>query len=218
MDKVFITLMGAPIVMWGNDPVHFAYRKVAGFFFYLCVKKNITREEAISVFWADQDEKSARKNLRDVIYKVKKLLGDKIIITVGNTAIELNQELVSVDIDQITPNNIIKNYTGEFLHYFFIKDCLEFESWCRQMQSHFRELYLSQLYKHLRLVSIQKDISETNQYANMLIQNNIYDEKMYREIMRIYSDNGFYNLAIKLFYELKELLMKIWAKVQTAKH
>lgn len=206
MNKIFVTLMGAPIVLLDNKNIHFPYRKLAGFFFYLCLKKSITREEAVSIFWADQDEKSARKNLRDVIYKIKKLLGDEAITTVGNTIISLNSEKVNVDTDHIHADNIVEKFTGEFLHYFFIKDCLEFDTWCSGMQNYYKELYLSELYKHLCLTSQQKEMSKINHYTNMLIQNSIYDERMYREIMRIYSDNGFYNLAIKLFYELKELL------------
>ncbi len=206
MNKIIVTLMGSPIVQLNNVPVHFSYRKVAGFFFYLCVKKQLTREEAISIFWADQDEKSARKNLRDVIYKLKKLLGDEVIFTVGNASIELNHQLVKVDVDQINAENIIRNYTGEFLHYFFIKECIEFETWSGEIQRYYRELYLSELYKYLCLTSTIKDVLQISQHANMLIQNNIYDERMYREIMRIYSENGFYNLAIKLYYELKEIV------------
>ncbi len=206
MSKISVVLMGTPIVERDNLAVHFSYRKMAGLFYYLCVKKKLTREEAMSIFWADSDEKSARKNLRDVIYKIKQLLGEEVIHTVGNAMIELNREWVSVDVDQINSERIVECYTGEFLHFFFIKNCNEFEAWCSDVQIYYKDLYLSKLYDHLCSITAQKDILKVSKHANILIQNDIYDERLYREIMRIYSESGYYNLAIKLYYELKELL------------
>ena len=38
----------------------------------------VSRDEAIGIFWADCAENSARKNLRDAIYHLKKLLGEDV--------------------------------------------------------------------------------------------------------------------------------------------
>ena len=50
MRDVTVTLMNTPSVVVGEKKV-FPYRKVEGLFYYICVRKRITRDEAIGIFW-----------------------------------------------------------------------------------------------------------------------------------------------------------------------
>lgn len=136
-EKIEIRLFGTPAILADGEPVGFPYKKVEGFLYYLCVKKQITREEAICLLWGDEDEASGRKKLRDAIYQVRKKLNKDIILTAGHTGIALNPACpVSIDWDHVK-----KGHLGEqkpFLEYFYIKKCLEFEEWVggiRAMQS-----------------------------------------------------------------------------------
>lgn len=61
MKKIEIRLFGTPAILADGEPVGFPYKKVEGFLYYLCVKKQITREEAICLLWGDEDEASGRK-------------------------------------------------------------------------------------------------------------------------------------------------------------
>ena len=45
MDKIKVHLLGRPYVEVNGKRVNFPYKKAEGFFYYLCVKKNATREE-----------------------------------------------------------------------------------------------------------------------------------------------------------------------------
>lgn len=75
---------------WGESEL--SYKKAEGFFYYLCCKENSTREEIISVLWGADNENVGRKNLREAVYQIKKLLGKEILVTVGHTSISLNPE------------------------------------------------------------------------------------------------------------------------------
>ena len=120
MKKIEIRLFGTPAILADGEPVGFPYKKVEGFLYYLCVKKQITREEAICLLWGDEDEASGRKKLRDAIYQVRKKLDKDIILTAGHTGIALNPACpVSIDWDHVK-----KGHLGEqkpFLEYFYIK-------------------------------------------------------------------------------------------------
>ena len=48
MDKIKVHLLGRPYVEVNGKRVNFPYKKAEGFFYYLCVKKNATREEIIA--------------------------------------------------------------------------------------------------------------------------------------------------------------------------
>ena len=128
--EVQVFLLGNPRVLLDHTEVIFPYRKVEGLFYYLCIKGVVSRDEAIGIFWADCTEGSARKNLRDALYHLKKLFGEELISAEGNNRITLKKECIaSIDFDQVTEENIFQRYTGDFLGYFYIKNCIEFENW-----------------------------------------------------------------------------------------
>lgn len=86
-ENIQVTLLGRPMVKKDGKPVNFPYQKVEGLFYYLCINKNITRSQAIGVLWAGSSQEAARKNLRDAIYNIRKLLGQEILSVEGNTGI-----------------------------------------------------------------------------------------------------------------------------------
>ena len=130
-----VTMMGTPKVSVHGRELVFPYREAEGLFYYLCVKGTVSRDEGIGIFWADCAENSARKNLRDAIYHLKKLLGEDVVSTEGNNRVRLNRDrLDSVDCEQLTDENILQRYTGDFLGYFYIKNCMEFEDWATDVR------------------------------------------------------------------------------------
>ena len=120
---ITVTLMGTPKVVMDGQEIVFPYRKAEGLFYYLCVRQSVSRDEVIGVFWADCTESTARKNLRDAIYHLKKLLGEDIIRVEGNNHISLScGRIASIDYQELTQENIFECYTGNFLGYFYIKN------------------------------------------------------------------------------------------------
>ena len=109
MDKISVHLLGRPYVEKNGERVNFPYKKAEGFFYYLCVKKTATREEIIYVLWGADNENVGRKNLREAVYQIKKLLGKEVLLTAGHTSISLNPEAcVEVDWDSVDKENIVE--------------------------------------------------------------------------------------------------------------
>ena len=46
-----VTLLGTPCVYRDGKEIHFPYRKAEGIFYYLCVEKQTSRDELVSLFW-----------------------------------------------------------------------------------------------------------------------------------------------------------------------
>ena len=110
MSKINVHLIGRPYVEVDGERINFPYKKAEGFFYYLCVKKNATREEIIYVLWGADNENVGRKNLREAVYQIKKLLGKEILVTAGHTSISLNPECMpEIDWDFITEENILEH-------------------------------------------------------------------------------------------------------------
>lgn len=135
MANISVHLLGRPYVEVDGERVNFPYKKAEGFFYYLCVKKTATREEIIYVLWGADNENVGRKNLREAVYQIKKLLGKEILVTAGHTSISLNPECMpDIDWDHISEENILENEEEGFLSHFMIKNSYEYEEWITSMQ------------------------------------------------------------------------------------
>lgn len=207
MSKIKVHLLGRPYVEVNGERINFPYKKAEGFFYYLCVKKNATREEIIYVLWGADNENVGRKNLREAVYQIKKLLGKEILVTVGHTSISLNPECMpEIDWDFITEENILEHEEDGFLSHFHIKNSYEFEEWTESMQEQYDQSFFQCVRKRLHDANAVKDMVQIQKYSNILLKHDSYNEKLYQEIMEIYASSGNYNMAIKLYYDLEKVL------------
>ena len=206
MDKISVHLLGRPYVEKNGERVNFPYKKAEGFFYYLCVKKTATREEIIYVLWGADNENVGRKNLREAVYQIKKLLGKEVLLTAGHTSISLNPEAcVEVDWDSVDKENILDQEEEGFLAHFHIKNSYEFEEWMASMQEQYDQSILDSASELLSMANSVKDMTQIQKYSNIL-KHDPYNEKLYQEIMEIYASSGNYNMAIKLYYDLEKVL------------
>lgn len=203
MNDIIVSLMDAPTVMVDGEKKVFPYRKVEGLFYYLCLKRRITRDEAIGIFWADCDEQRARKNLRDAIYHIKKIIGTDIVTMDGNVFISINSDVhLSVDMYGVR-DNILENYKGEFLKYFYIKNCFEFENWLDETRRELRELYIKAALKQLKTAGQERVPSKVLEYADKLLDVLYLDEGLYRDAMSLLLKEGEYSSAVALYQKLE---------------
>ena len=207
MDKISVHLLGRPYVEANGKRVNFPYKKAEGFFYYLCVKKNAAREEIIYVLWGADNENVGRKNLREAVYQIKKLLGKEILVTEGHTQIALNPECaVQIDWDNVGEADLLAHEQEGFLAHFHIKNCYEFEEWIASMQEQYDRRIMKTVKKKLNEADTHKDMAQIQKYGNMLIRQDPYNEALYHEIMELYAAGGNYNMAIKLYYDLEKIL------------
>ena len=206
MANIKVYLLGRPYVEMDGERVNFPY-KAEGFFYYLCVKKTATREEIISVLWGADNENVGRKNLREAVYQIKKLLGKEILVTVGHTSISLNPECMpEIDWDNLNDENLLDAEEQGFLSHFMIKNSYEFEEWISAMQEQYNKRFVKVAREKLYKADATKNMEEIQKYSNILLKQDPYNEKLYYEIMDIYALNGNYNMAIKLYYDLEKIL------------
>ncbi|MCH3949594.1 MAG: hypothetical protein LKE33_01465 [Acidaminococcus sp.] len=117
--SISVEMLGKAQVKKNNQLVSFPYRRAEGLFYYLVAKETISRDEAIGIFWTDCSEDIGRKNLRDALYHIKKLLGKNIILIGGKNTISINSSTISyVDYKNLFSENILKCSYGIFLNFF----------------------------------------------------------------------------------------------------
>ncbi len=204
MEEISVKLLGNAEVRIGEQKVSFPYKKAEGFFYYLCVRKSVTREEVISLLWGDEEETTGKKKLRDAIYQVRQALGRDVLLTAGHTGVSLNPEVaLTTDLEARGKGG---KATQVFLEHFFIKNCYEFEEWAESVRSSFAQAATADARKGLEEAARERDTAKMQACSNILLQNDPYNESLYYEIMNLYAGNGSYHMAIRLYYDLVKVL------------
>ncbi|WP_313164776.1 BTAD domain-containing putative transcriptional regulator [Sedimentibacter sp.] len=206
MDIISVKLLGTPSVKLNNKLISFPYKKAEALFYYVVINKKISREEAINMFWSESVEETGRKSLRDALYKIKTSTIENIFSN-SKSVIEFSNDLkVDSDADNITETNAVNLYTGNFLMNFSVKNCYDFENWIQEKRDYYKEIYIKSVHKKINELISVSDYSSIEKYGNILIKNDPYNEKNYRYLMRIHTLSEDYNKAIKLYYELSNVL------------
>lgn len=206
MNVLSVKLLGSPTVKFNNSKITFPYKKSEALFYYVCVNKKVSRDEAINIFWADSNEETARKNLRDALYKIKTSINENVFAS-SKSVIEFSDDfIVETDIENINESNAVNIYEGDFLLNFPIKNCYDFENWMQEKRDYYKEIYIKSIHNRIdELISVS-DYSSIEKYGNILIKNDPYNEKTYRYLMKTHALSEDYNKAIKLYHELSEIL------------
>ena len=206
INEITVSLMNAPSVVVDGEKKVFPYRKVEALFYYICVRKRITRDEAVGIFWVDCDEPNARKNLRDALYHIKKIVGPDVIFLEGNTFISLNPSMrIKLDVDEARAD-ILEKYKGDFLSFFYVKNCLEFETWMEDYRRELRELYIHAAEERFEQAIRDKNTAKVSQYAGKLLDVYHLDESFYRKAVKFLMEEGEYSAAITLYQKLSSAL------------
>ncbi|MCX7904766.1 MAG: AAA family ATPase [Caloramator sp.] len=204
-----VKLFGSPLVTFNDKTIIFSFKKAEALFYYMLLKKDASREELISLFWADQDEEMGRKNLRNALYSVKKAFNIDIFIAHGKSNLTLNPEiLINCDVVNFLNSDSIEEYKGDFLEGFCIKDCEPFEEFVMQKREELKEIYKKRLYNKINLLLKEHKINEAKDYAKRILIVDEFDERAIRLLMQIYSKSGEINKAVELYKSFQEKLYK----------
>lgn len=205
---ITVTLMGTPKVVMDGQEIVFPYRKAEGLFYYLCVRQSVSRDEVIGIFWADCTESTARKNLRDAIYHLKKLMGEDVIRVEGNNRIGLEPRRIgSIDYQELTQDNFFERYTGDFLGYFYIKNCVEFEEWSTELRENLFSRYQRAAEDRVAALISRGDARALMDFGAGLLRRHILEEGIHREILGELVELDRCSDAQRLYQKLQAALM-----------
>ena len=96
--KLHITLFGAPTLLIDNKPVTgFVSSKAAALAYYLAAtQRPHSRDALAALLWPDAPEEAAKKNLRDVLSNLRRLIEPYLDITRQTAGLQ-SQAVIEVD-------------------------------------------------------------------------------------------------------------------------
>ncbi|AOY74774.1 AAA family ATPase [Clostridium formicaceticum] len=211
MDCIYLQLFNTPAIFKNNTRIFLPFKKAEALFYYLVVHQRATREELVHLLWGEIDEETAKKNLRNAMYKIRKAFDLNIVISPQRAIVMINPDIkIESDLEIFITGRDkgIGVYTGEFLQGFHVRDGGAFENWMSTTREYYREMYIARLQEKLHRFLDKKDEKMVEYYAKLLIQVDPFDEKTYRILMRLYSDQGAYSKAIDLYSRLQQVLQQ----------
>ena len=145
--KITVRFLGKPEIIRDGVRVVIPQKKIQALLLYLLFNESCSRDELVSLFWEEQKEESARRNLRNSLYKLRTLLGDGVLVTMGKEYIKLDPKVELVrDTDVFLTDNaekyLLQMENCCFLDKFHLKNCAGFEKWVTSIQNVYEKLFV----------------------------------------------------------------------------
>lgn len=223
--EIEVRLLGGFEVTRGGAPVDgFESAKARAVLAYLALTRAVptTRERLAGLFWPEQEEERARRNLRQVIYNLRGALGDRAgqILAARTHEVRLVARGVWVDAEEFAAAAqpalaagdaaglaaAVALYRGELLHGLFVKQSDLFEEWLQGERERLRELAGRAL---ARLAALREERGETEagiSAARRLLEIEPLSEAGHRRLMRLFARSGRRTRALAVFEELRRRL------------
>lgn len=223
--RLKVRLLGPTQVTIGDKLVtdQFITRKAEALFYYLVVTQTAHRRDQLAgLLWPDVPEARARKNIRDVLPSLRKLLGDYLVITrqtiAFNTAalywLDVEQLATAVTNPHPEPDKMaeaIALYRGDFLDGFYVDDSPEYENWAMAQKERWRELYTAALHwladYYLTLREFQAGLLVTQK----LLEIEPWAESVYRKRMLLYAYARQPYAALQTYQQCEAVLAETFA-------
>lgn len=208
MSKICCKLFGIPQITKDGTKVFFPYAKINALIYYIIVNKVISRDEIAGLLWPDENEKVAKKNLRNALYQAKKSLNCEFIVSPKKSILVLNEELdIETDVDLFIkdPRKNLDLYAGDFLNGFFLKEADSYEHWITKMRNYYQEEFISSCYNKIEEDINNEVYDDVEKNIKRLTEIDEFDERNARLLMDFYQRTGRHEKVIETYYDLSKL-------------
>ncbi len=216
-----LILFGSPqVFLAGEQAIHFVTNKTEALLYYLALTgKPHSRYALASLLWPDATEESARKNLRDALYGLRRRLDDYLYADRQILAFNRNQPyfldvesfrntLVSSP-ERVTTNELqaaVDLYQGDLLAGFAIHAEESYEEWLRFEREHLRMLAARAMQLLAARYLEAEQWNAGLEITQRLLTLDAYDEAAHRQRIRMLAACGQYNAAIAQYEQCQQLL------------
>ena len=209
-----INTLSSPEIVVGNEKVSgFVSRKALALVVYLAINSgSCSREELADLLWSDRSQERAARNLRVVLWDIRKKVGDYLSIDRHSVSISESGD-IWVDVHQLLEAIESKNldlaislYKGDFLESFYLRGASRFENWQVIEREKIRLELVDGLSETIHLLLKAGKSQEAIKYLKHLLSLEPLLESAHRQLMQVYFENGEVSRALKQFEICKQTL------------
>lgn len=209
MDIINIKFFNNHSVYKNNDIICFPYKKTEALFYYLVINKEASRDELVNLLWEDSKESTAKKNLRNAMYQIRKVFDMDIIISPKKSTVSINPSIhIKTDLNDFLSKEDVyfENGKCEFLKGLILKNNENFNWWINNERQKYKDINIDKLYNKSKLLMKKRKYEEALVCAKAFMNEDEFDERAYRALMNIYYEQGAFYKAIHLYYKLEKML------------
>jgi DNA-binding SARP family transcriptional activator/predicted ATPase/ribosomal protein S18 acetylase RimI-like enzyme len=219
--KLELTLLGAPTVRLGDEPVTgFRSKKAQALLFYLAVTGHPhTRPALAGLLWGEFAESQARVNLNKTLSNLRELVGDHLLVDRDTVAFH-PESAHDLDIthfvtaataalaqrDRAALTQVADCYRGDFLAGFYIDDAPGFETWLLHERARLREQILQVLYAVADQAAAHGDLAQALDYTRRILTLEPWREEAHRQLMLLLAQNGERSAALNQYGVCRQTL------------
>jgi DNA-binding SARP family transcriptional activator len=197
-----------------GEPVRFPFRKLEALTYLLVLEGSLGRERLATLLWGEREEATARRNLRNALYLLARLLPEGALL-VDRRAVRFDPSLELTrdwdDLERIPslPGEELPRLGRPLLEEFALEDAPAFEEWLLARREEADRLYVSGLRCRAAESARRGRRSEAIAEYETLMERDPVDEESARALLRLYRGAGRTGAAAALFGRLKEALAEL---------
>jgi DNA-binding SARP family transcriptional activator/predicted ATPase len=218
MSTLILSFLGRFQVRRDQQPItRFRAANNQGLLVYLACNRDkpIARDTLAALFWPDAPESEARHNLRQALYRLRRLLDNgeepTLLVTrqtvqfngAANYQLDVEQFIAAVDANALT--RAVNRYAGDLLPGFPVGS-EPFEVWLRGQREYLHQLALEALLQVAEDSLQSGDTNAAAAAAQRQLQLEPWREPAFRQLMRAYALMGDRSRALGQFARCREIL------------
>lgn len=193
----------------GRNPEAFTSleRKTAGVLALLAMDGECSRSRVAGLLWPSTEESAARTNLRQCLYRLKKLSGTDLLHTGERLSLTAALEVDTVSLESrafLGDDAGLIAVRGEILEQYDFEDCPEFTEWLEMQRLRWRAARVGAYRRALQ----HPDASEALEWAREWITLEPLSEEAHRALALVYAARGNRALALDGLRQLETLLRR----------
>ena len=188
MKEMYFKIFGDPQIKVDSIVISPSLKRGEALLYYMLVNKRVCRDEIINLFWKDSEKKNARKNLRNLLYKLKQDLGFDLIISINRETLVLNPNIrIASDYNEFMEG--IGEYDGSILEG-FCDGIYMFSLWKEKLREKVNYKFLDSVLLHLKNNLENKEFDIAEKLALKIIKIDPKNVRVYFDLMKIYDAKG----------------------------
>jgi DNA-binding SARP family transcriptional activator/predicted ATPase/tetratricopeptide (TPR) repeat protein len=221
MAHLSLTFFGSFQATLGGKPLTaFRSAKVQGLLVYLALtnQQPLARDVLAALFWPDEPDAVAKKNLRQSLYQLRQVLGDTasqegsyLLVTRSTVQFdpasdhELDATAFATYLENDQLEQAVTLYQGELLPGFTC-DSLPFEEWLRQERERLHRLALDALFELTARSLARADYHAAQSLARRQLALEPWREKAHRQLMQALALLGERSAALAQYESCRRVL------------
>ena len=209
MTKIICKLFGYPKIYEDEKEIFLPTGKLTAFFYYILLKKVVSRDEVAGMFWASSNEQNAKISLRNALHKIRKSFREDVILSPNKSILTLNKDLdIEIDVEkfQKDPLKNFELYTGDFLKGFYVKESIDFDYWVLEINTFYKELFIKTAEEKIEKDFLENRFEGLETSITSLLATDNFNDKAYLYLMKFYKQKGRYDKIINEYKNIEKLM------------